>query len=378
MPIQKYMKVLSIVMRSKQILIISPEQWNGHFVSKHHYAITLANQGAKVYFLNPPDDTLSDIYITETAYKNLCCVSSAKVAKGLRFYPKFLKKILEKRWLQKLETKIKIPFTSVWLFENSRFYDMSFAGVRTKIYHQVDSNQNFHLKKASSTADICFGVTDFIQKELSNYNKRIFKISHGLNEAHQNISLHLKYKKNFMNNTIHALYMGNLEMLYLNKDLLYKLTYQNPKVTFHFLGTYSPTGILFQLCKNQKNIIWWNKVNSEDILSILEKVDMTLVLYKSEEYKEQLANSHKIMEYLSSGKVTIATYTDEYKDKRYLLEMLDISDKYLEKFQEVLANLDFYNSKEKQEERRIFASENTYEKQVLKILNHLKRYNLKL
>jgi len=365
-------------MRESQILIISPEAWHGHFVSKHHYAITLANQGAKVYFLNPPNDTLSDINIIETEYKNLWSISSSKVAKGLRFYPKFLKRILEIRWLQKLENIIKNQFTTVWLFENSRFYDMNFAGERLKIYHQVDSNQNFHIKEASTTANICFGVTNFIQEELLIYHKRTFKISHGFNQLNQKRCLNLKYKENFINNSIHVLYMGNLEMLYLNKSLLYALTYQNPKVTFHFLGIYSPAGVLFQLCKNQKNIIWWNKVKSEDILSILEKVDITLLLYKSEEYKEQLANSHKIMEYLSSAKVTVATYTDEYKDKRYLLEMVDDSKDYIKKFQEVLENLAFYNSKEKQEERRAFAKKNTYEKQVLKIVEYLKRYNLKL
>ncbi len=36
-----------------QILLISTESWDGHFVSKHHYAITLTVKGHKVYFLNP-------------------------------------------------------------------------------------------------------------------------------------------------------------------------------------------------------------------------------------------------------------------------------------------------------------------------------------
>lgn len=362
-------------MRKSNILIISPEPWQGHFVSKHHYAITLANQGAKVYFLNPPSDSLLDINIFETSYKNLWSVSSPKVAKGLRFYPKFLKRILEKRWLHKLENKIGTKFTTIWLFENSRFYDMYFGGDRTKIYHQVDSNQNFHIQEASTTADICLAVTDFIQKELLIYNERTFKISHAINNINKNMYFNLKYKNKFINKTINALYMGNLDMLYLNKELLYKLTYKNPKVTFHFLGTYSPMGVLFQLCKNQKNIIWWNKVESEDIFSILQKVDITLVIYKSEEYKEQLANSHKIMEYLSSGKVTIATYTDEYKDKRYLLEMLDDSKDYINKFEEVVENLLFYNLKEKQDERIAFAEENTYEKKILKVVKYLKEYN---
>jgi hypothetical protein len=97
-----------------------------------------------------------------------------------------------------------------------------------------------------------------------------------------------------------------------------------------------------------------------------------------EEYKEQLANSHKIMEYLASGKVTVATYTDEYKDKRELLEMVDSSDAYLERFDEVVKHLDVYNAKEKQKMRRDFAKEHSYEKQLEKIVSYLKEYNLEL
>ena len=83
------------------------------------------------------------------------------------------------------------------------------------------------------------------------------------------------------------------------------------------------------------------------------------------------------MEYLASGKVTVSTYTDEYKDKRDLLEMVDDSKEYVRKFEKVIENLDFYNSDEKQEERITFAKNNSYEKQFEKISRlYLKQYNL--
>ena len=47
----------------KDILIISPESWDEHSVSKHHYAMTLAARGSSVFFLNPPDDALNGIHI---------------------------------------------------------------------------------------------------------------------------------------------------------------------------------------------------------------------------------------------------------------------------------------------------------------------------
>ena len=39
---------------NKTILVISPQAWGQMYLSKHHYALTLAQLGNTVYFLNPP------------------------------------------------------------------------------------------------------------------------------------------------------------------------------------------------------------------------------------------------------------------------------------------------------------------------------------
>ncbi len=148
-------------------------------------------------------------------------------------------------------------------------------------------------------------------------------------------------------------------------------------IIFHFIGSYSSSGVLYKNCKDIKNIIWWGRVDSTLIPSVLEKVDICLLTYRAEEYKEQLANSHKILEYLNSGKVTVATYTDEYKDKRNLLEMVDDSKEYESVFKKVVENLDFYNSEEKQKERKKFAQSNSYDNQLVKILALIKSNHLK-
>jgi hypothetical protein len=361
-----------------QILIISPEPWEGHFVSKHHYAITLAKEGYDVYFLNPPDNSLKNINVQKTKYENLWEVSAPQVAKGLRFYPKFLRNYLERKWLEDLESRIGKSFTTIWLFESSRFYSMGFAGKRTKIYHQVDTSQNFHAKEASTSADICFCVTDYIQRDLMVYNDNVFKISHGLSFLTSKSSLSMEHLKRFPRDSIHAVYIGNLDMVYINEDILYEIVLHHPKITFHFIGNYSQNGALYQRCKEMKNIMWWGSIDSALIPTILTKIDITLLIYRAEEYKEQLANSHKIMEYLASGKVTVATYTDEYKDKRELLEMVDDSSDYLKRFAQVANNLVFYNAEEKQKMRKEFARSHSYEKQLAKIVACLKEYNLEL
>lgn len=362
------------------ILMVSPEPWNGHSVSKHHYAVTLAAKGCKVYFLDPPDPLLSKVEIRETIYDNLLHVSSPIVAKGLRFYPRKLRNFIEKRWLEKLEDKIGHKFTTVWLFENSRFYDMDFAGNRLKIYHQVDLNQNFHVTEAASSSDICFCTSDFIKRDLLPYNDKVYKIHHGVFLPLETISLSDEQNKHFIHHDINVVIVGNLDISFLDIDLLLALIKEFPEISFHFVGGYSKKGKLFEACMGFDNTIWWGRVESSVIPAILSKSDVSLLVYKAENQydKEQLASPHKVMEYLASGKVTVATYTDEYKDKRDLLEMVDDSNDYLKKFEDVVENLDFYNSKEKQQERIAFADNNSYEKQLEKIFDYLKQYNFKI
>jgi len=359
-----------------QILIISPEPWDGHFVSKHHYAITLASRGHKVYFLNPPNNSYKRLSIEQTNYENLWQISAPQVAKGLRFYPKVLRNYVERRWLERLEVTIGHMFTTVWLFENSRFYAMDFARERTKIYHQVDLNQNFHVKEAAKSADICFCITDFIKRDLLLSHSKVFKITHGLSLESKKAFLNKEEEARFVQNSIHVAYVGNLDMHYIDEDILYEVVAKNQKVIFHFVGSYTKNAALHRLCKELKNIIWWGRVESMLIPTILENMSITLLAYRADKYCEQLANSHKLMEYLASGKVTIATYTDEYKDKRDLLEMVDDSHEYLAKFREVVNHLELYNSAEKQKQRSDFAKEHSYEKQLDKIVAYLKQYNL--
>jgi glycosyltransferase involved in cell wall biosynthesis len=360
------------------ILIISPEPWEGHFVSKHHYAITLARQGYHVYFLDPPDTSLSEIQVNSTKYTNLWSVTGPRVAKGLRFYPSFLKRWMEVQWLKKLEKRMGTVFSVIWLFENSRFYDMRFAGAKLKIYHQVDWNQDFHVTQAASSADICFCTTDVIRRKLIEYNERVYNIHHGVSSPSTVLPLNEEQKVCFRVSTINAVYVGNLDIPYLNIDLLAEIVQDFPTVRFHFIGKYSKEGMLYNRLGKSSNIVWWGVVPSSQIPTILSYCDIQLLAYKVESdwEKEQMASPHKVMEYLASGKVIVATYTDEYKDKPRLLEMVTDNKDYIPTFRKIVSNLDYYNSPQKQQERIDFTKNNTYEKQLEKIRQLIKNNNL--
>ena len=164
----------------RALLLISPESWDSHSVSKHHYAQVLARQGFHVLFVEPPDASLRKMCLATLADEpRIRLVKGPRLAPGLRFFPSFLRCQVERRWLQQVEHLVGMQVEAVWLFENSRFYDLRFAGDRLRIYHQVDLNQVFHPARASRTADVCFCTTDLISEQLKPHNAKTYVVHHG-------------------------------------------------------------------------------------------------------------------------------------------------------------------------------------------------------
>lgn len=352
----------------KHILLISPEPWSHIFVSKHHYAIELAKRGNKVFFLNPPDANIETPiqFSTSEAGPDITIVDYRGQLKGLRFFPAFIRVLMNKRFLSQLERKAGCRMDVIWNFENSRFYDLQFAGERLKIYHQVDLNQDFHVMQAVSSADICFCTTDFILKKLQDFNKRVFKIHHGVSDDA------LQYTSNITASKLHnsratATIIGNLDGAYLDLDLLQKVVKANDDVSFVMVGNFDYNKATFKGLHKFPNVQFTGQVASNTIGEYLAKSDCLLVCYKADEFKEQLASPHKIMEYLASGKVSIATYTDEYKDKSCLLEMSKDNCEYVDLFSKVVKNLAYYNSPTKRNIRVKFAADHSYFRQLDRI-----------
>jgi hypothetical protein len=73
------------------------------------------------------------------------------------------------------------------------------------------------------------------------------------------------------------------------------------------------------------------------------------------------------MEYLLSGKVIVASYTDEYKDKRNLVEMADPGEDIDPVFDRVVRSLAVYNAPLRMAERRAFAMDRSYERQLERV-----------
>ena len=347
----------------QNILLVSPEAWGQNFVSKHHYAVTLAKQGNTVYFLDPPS---SSYELQSTQYDNLYTINYPPFLKGLRYLPEVLQRKAIRQRYEKLQQLAQCTFDIVWSFDNSVFYDFSALPESVlKISHIVDLNQDFQIAKAASTANVCFCTSDFIKEKLGAYTLNVFKIHHGYSLPSKLSQPQVEFPGN---NSIKAVYVGNLALKYIDWGLLQTVIRQHHNVDFVFIGPEEDSNLNKShetksgstQIKAYSNAHFIGSVPSSEIGTYLQYADILLITYQADLYKQQLASPHKFMDYFGSGKVIVATYTDEYKDKSELLAMSEKNEDYPMLFSEIVSNLNKWNCQVKQEERKQFAYQNTY------------------
>lgn len=367
------------------ILIISPEPWEGHAVSKHHYAREMVARGHDVLFLDPPTGRMGSIALRTVALPNLegrlRVVQGGPVMRGLGRLPQGLRCWLEARWLARLERKARTRVAVVWLFENSRFYDMGFAGTRLKIYHQVDLNQDLHAARAAASADAVLCTTRAIADQLRPHHPAVLKLHHGVQvappqatgQAPTQLPTQLPTPGPLLleGQGPHAMYVGNLDIAYLDVPLMVQVIGAHPDVTFHLVGGYHEAGALFQALGKASNLRWWGRRPAAEIPNLLAQADILMLTYLAQQFRDQLASPHKVMEYLAAGPVCVATWTDEYANRRDLLEMVETASEYSARFAAVLADLPKYNSAAARAHRMAFAQDHTYRAQVDRIRAHL-------
>ncbi|MEQ9424504.1 MAG: glycosyltransferase [Cyclobacteriaceae bacterium] len=348
------------------ILIISPESWGKLYVSKHHYALCLAERN-QVYFLNPPGNLIK---ITETV-KNLKVIDYKPMFKGIRFLPSALQAYLTKQQILRLEKRVQAKFDVVWNFDSSRFFNLKSLINKFRIAHIVDLNQNIMRGTLASTSDLCLGVTNGICEQLKKFNPNTHLINHGY---HISRSKTLNKVKLPGRNNIKALLLGNLSRFSIDWKILNQVVKNSPNVDFVFIGpagksNLGPNEMSSQnyLSKTEgNNVHFTGAVNSEEIHQWLEQADILLISFK-EDFHEQQTNSHKLMQYFGAGKVVVATYTADFKDRPELILMSENNSAFPELFNQVLNKIDYHNSKEYITARKNFALDNTYQKQIERI-----------
>ncbi|GGA82364.1 hypothetical protein GCM10011385_40730 [Nitratireductor aestuarii] len=285
--------------------------------------------------------------------------------------PRTIRNWLEARWLGHLERAVGKRIGVVWLFENSRFFDMRFAGNRLKIYHQVDLNQDFYPCLAAETADLTIAISKPIEDRLRRNAQNLLRLTHGCVLSSADSKLPDEVEKRFGRAGVNAVMAGNLTIPYLDKDLLGKLVTKHPEVQFHFIGPYQIGYGLHKAVGTAANTIFWGLQTAEILPAFYGRADVLLVAYRADNFVDQLANPHKIMEYIASGRCVLATRTLEYEETPGVIEMALSPSEFLDKFSTIVQDPAAWNTDFLTAKRQEFAAMNSYSQQLERIVTAL-------
>ena len=373
--------------KAKRIVIISPQEWAHLFVSKHHYALALTEQGKEVYFINPPGSGYCFSITPHPEITNLWLVTY-KIPQWIKWFRFPLHQSL--RFIYNLYLALFIiplfkqmgPVDEWWCFETNVFHSLHPLPSGKKILFLADQNKGKQMKGLVKSAQLVVAVSQPLLDTHARYAAKTLLINHGLSKVFEKEALlnlqHLTetYTKPAK---IQVGFAGNLLIgpTIDMKGIMTSIS-QNPDVLFHFWGPHTPksglavpaeTASYIQFLKNAPNCLLHGPVSPEILAKAYRQMDLFMVAINIKLDKNKGSNAHKIMEYLSTGKVVAANYISTYAYTENLIEMADSegSVPFSDVVKKTITNLEYYNQREFQEKRIKFALNNTYSKQALLI-----------
>ena len=361
---------------NKTILIISPESWGQNFLSKHHYAQELSQKNT-VFFLNSiPDATLKQNVETKKTSENLTIISYKKSIKGLLKLPPLLIDLQFRAVIKDILNVINTPLDVLWDFDQIRFQNCKPFNAKQNIFHPVDIMKQIPPRiktRKSELSDLTLYLSDEIIKDITSSKSKQF-VNHGISEA-------FFHKENhefsfIQKDKINIGYIGNIQSKFLDWKVLKNIIRESPEVNFVIIGPYEASNLGgdnknkdIHFLKSQENVTLTGSKPTKELIKILPNFDAFLICYDTDNYRKEVSNSHKLLEYCSTGKVIVSNHISTYKDQTSILEMVDNNIDLTEKFKSVISNLGYYNNKAKSDLRINFAKQNTYKNHLLEIEN---------
>lgn len=368
----------------KTIFLLSPQPWGNMHVSKHHYAIELAKRGNRVYFVNPPDFNSDKIRIESVVeHPNLLTVSYKPFFPwNLRFHVRAVFNLLMKIQVKLLVRKIKENPDVVWCFDPNSFSKLTWFNGKLNIYHPVDPISRPDQIKVAKSAHIVFTVSKKILSAFSSVDVPKYFINHGLpDEFCQMANTNLNHLVNYLpNQPLKAGYVGNLLRKPIDRELFLKILIENRDIEFHLWGptelnhsNISGNGDLettefIKTVTSLPNVVLRGVKKPEVLAHEIQAMDLFFLTYQYIENESDRSNSHKIMEYLSTGKTVISVDIETYRDADLIVMSEKNDDSELLKiFKEVKSQIIQYNSEFKMKARIEYSLKNSLIEQIRKI-----------
>lgn len=364
----------------RKAIVVSPQKWGKMFISKHHYAVELSKLGYEVFFVNPPKENkigcFPQIKIEATEYKNIVTVNHTLFFSNyFKFHLPFLHHILIfiQRWL--LLKKIGKP-DLILSFDLTNNFPLEGLACK-KIFFAADEPRNDQNFVSARNADLIVSVSQHILDLYEKYFPKTKKllINHGLSEEFLNIPEDLPQKYKGINIGL----SGNFLFNDIDYPILLQIVEENPEVKFHFYGNHSTESNIgadtskanldyLEQIKLSTNCIFHGILGKRELALELNQMDAFLICYDPQKGQSSGSNSHKILEFLSTGKVIFSTHFSYYEGTDLLntdsLENLSMLQTLLEKLKDL-------NSEEFRSMRIQYAWQFTYPKNLDQLLNKL-------
>lgn len=354
-------------------MIISPERWGVNKLSKHNYALALAEKGNAVYFLNPPVSGLNEIKTSSES--GILLIDYSIRFRGTnriqKIFPTFAN-VINQLEINRILKAIG-PIDIVWSFDSYRFQNLNLFGTVFKIFHPVDITPGYLNLQAAATAHVVLSVSNLILDRFRSTGTPSYFINHGLSQPFINSESPSTW---LPGNPIKCGYIGNLLSFALHDENLYKIVHDNPTVEFHFIGPIQSSNLGEYTSKNLidklrvlTNVIFHGEKSPAEIAPLINGFDLFLICYHPEKVGKDLSsNSHKILEYLSTGKTVVSSYISTYASfPADLIEMVEHSSELPDRFSQSVHFLEKLNISQRQLARKKFASQNSYPNHIATI-----------
>lgn len=370
------------------IFIISYENWGHMLMSKHHYAIELGRAGNEVYFINHPDKRKSlargEVRIVPTEYENVSAVSHRMITPYfVKYKINWLFNFLVSFHIRKISKAIGKTPDIIWSFDIGNTLPLKyFPETSLKISMPVDGPYGTSDELRSvEDANIIVSVTERILSGFKNVEKPKFLVNHGV----PRIFLSQPPENYVADSTIRVGYSGSLVRNDLDINCFLTIIREHPDVIFEFWGehdfknsnihlpqdVHTSTLEFLKVLHSLPNVILHGPVNSHELAKGLKRMDVLLICYSIKNDQ----NHHKVLEYLSTGKVIVSNFLSSYADQdQRLLEMSGNSQDNVELphiFNRVIGNLEHYNSADAQSVRINYARQFSYSSNIERIENFI-------
>jgi hypothetical protein len=351
--------------------VISPQPWNGFLVSKHHYALTLAFRGWEIFFIDPPTDLggAGRMKIQETD------VTGLSVLRYQTFFPYALKfrfralfDNLMRKQARRITEKIGRP-DLVWDFDNAyQFADLKPFEAGLTFFHLVDDIAD--KCQGTRNADHFFYLDESFCRHAGGNPTPGCQVGHGLSKAHEIAARNLRLEQYEAGDkgAPRIGFVGNLAAAWIDWDAVLEMLRRNPNAHFTFWGPMPGPGDANATIKDiaSKSRVSFRGLTSPDqIIEDSGNIDIWIFPFCSDKLLGGPTDSHKILEYLSTGKAVVMNWLRAYESSE-LVYMAPAEDKNVlpDLLDEVLSTLPEANSVENMERRRNYALERTYDKRL--------------